>query len=98
MDDTFEDLYNKFLAYVDKNDEEGARKFLIDNLQKFPEEVQDKLTFAFFEEALMDETKGIKDIAEMQKQGLEAISQIDKAKKILEDKRKIETLRSDLTK
>ena len=98
MNDTFEDLYNEFLVYVDKNDEEGARKFLMDNLQKFPEELQDKLTFAFFEEAMLDKTKGIKAVAEMQKEGLDAMSQIDKAKKILEDKKKIEDLRSNLTK
>ncbi len=98
MNDTFLDLYNEFLGYVNKDDEEGARKFLIDNLQKFPEEVQDKLTFAFFEEALMDTTKGIKDIGEMQKQGIDAMSQIEKAKKILEEKLKIEDLRANLTK
>ena len=71
MNDTFTDLYNEFLGYVNKDDEAGARKFLIDNLQKFPEEVQEKLTFAFFEEALMSEAKGVKEIADMQKQGLE---------------------------
>ena len=98
MSDIFTDLYNEFMVYVDKNDEQGARKFLIDNLQKFPEEVQDKITFAFFEEALKDEAKNIKNIAEMQKQGLDAMSQIDKAKKILEEKKKIEDLRSNLTK
>lgn len=98
MNDTFLDLYNEFLVYVNKDDEEGARKFLIDNLQKFPEEVQDKITFAFFEEALLDKTKGMKEIAKMQKQGLEAINQIDKAKKILEDEIKIKDLRSGLTK
>ena len=98
MDNTFLDLYNQFMVYVDKDDEQGARNFLVDNLQKFPEDIQDKLTFAFFEEALMDETEKIKDIAEMQKQGLDAISQVDKAKKILENKIKIENLRSSLTK
>ncbi len=98
MNDTFSDLYNEFMAYVEKGDEQGARSFLIDNLQKFPEEIQDKLTFAFFEEALLDETKGIKDVAEIQKQGLEALSQIEKARKILEDKKKIEDLRNSLTK
>ena len=97
MSDTFGDLYNEFLVYVDKGDEVGARAFLIDNLQKFPEEVQDKLTFAFFEEALMGETKEIKEIGEIQKQGLNAISQINKAKKILQDKIKIINLRSSLT-
>src|SRR3989338_6013653 len=98
LKETFSELYNEFLTFVEKNDEEGARIFLINNLQKFPKEMQDKLTFAFFEEALMDETKGVKDIAEIQKQGLDAISQIDKAKKILAEKIKIEDLRSSLTK
>ncbi len=97
MSDKFLDLYNEFIVYVNKDDEAGARKFLIDNLQKFPEEVQDKLTFAFFEEALLNETKGIQEVAEMQKQGLDAMSQIQKAKKILEDKIKVKDLRAKLT-
>jgi len=97
MTDTFSDLYNEFLVYADKGDEQGARNFLIENLKKFPEEVQDKLIFAFFEEALIDETKGMKEVAEVQKQGLEAMSQIEKAKKILKDRIKIRDLRSKLT-
>lgn len=98
MNDTFLDLYNEFMVYADKDDEQGVRNFLVDNLQKFPGEIQDKLTFAFFEEALMDTAKEIKDIAEMQKQGLGAMSQIGKARKILEDEIKIENLRSNLNK
>ncbi len=98
MSDTFSDLYNEFLVYVNNDDEQGARKFLIDNLQKFPEEVQDKLTLAFFEEALMDTTKSIKDTADMQEQGLNAMSQIDEAKKIFEENTKIKSLRSSLGK
>ena len=45
----------------------------------------------------MDETKGMKEIAEIQKQGLAAMSQIDKAKRILEDKIKEKDLRDKLT-
>ena len=41
MSNTFEDLYQEFMVYVDKDDEQGARKFLLDNFQKFPEDVQD---------------------------------------------------------
>jgi hypothetical protein len=96
MDNKFSDLYKEFLVYVDRGDEAGARKFLVDNIKKFPEEVQDKLTFTFFEEALMNDTKGMKEIAEMQKQGLEAMSQIDKAKKVLEDQIKIKDLKAKL--
>ncbi len=98
MNNTFLDLYKEFLAFVDKGDEVGARKFLIDNLTKFPKDVQDKLAFAFFEEALTDEAKSIEDIAAVQKQGLEAMNQIDKAKKNIEDKAKIEALKVKLAK
>ncbi len=96
--DTFSSLYIEFQSYVDKNDEQGARNFLIKNLQQFPEEVQAKLTLAFFEEALMDTTTKIKSVAEIQKEGLDAISQMDKLKKILEDKKKIEDIKSSLSK
>lgn len=75
MNDTFLTLYNEFLTYADKNDEQGARTFLTDNFQQFPEEVQKKLIFILFEEALMDTTKGMKH----------AMSPIDKARKHLEE-------------
>ena len=60
--------------------------------------MQNKLTMAFFEEALTAETSGMKEVAEMQKEGLSAMGQIEKAKKILEDRKKVEDLRADLTK
>lgn len=97
MTKTFLDLYNEFLTFVDKNDEQGARDFLIKNLQKFPTEIQDKLTFAFFEEALINEAEGIKNVAEIQTQGIDALNQISKAKKILEEEKQVEDLRSKLT-
>lgn len=86
------------MTYVEKNDEEGAKKFLLDNFQKFPEDVQDKLTLAFFEEALMGGAENATAIAEMQKEGLNAMNQISKAKRILEDKKKEDDLRANLTK
>ena len=97
MNDKFLELYNQFLTFVEKSDEEGARKFLLDNFKDFPEDVQDKLTLIFFEEALHAEASLIKDRAEVQKEGLEVISQIEKAKKILEDKTKESELRKKLT-
>jgi hypothetical protein len=98
MSDTFLNLYDEFLALVDKGDESAAKKFLMDNFQKFPKDVQDSLTFVFFEEALASSTKGVEEIAEMQKEGMEALSQIGKARKALEDQLKIEGLKDKLTK
>ena len=97
MSDTFTNLYDKFMGYIEREDEQGARNFLVENLQKFPDEVQEKITFAFFEEALKKETGDKNKIAQMQKQGLNALGQISKAKKVLEDKAREEDLRSSLT-
>ncbi|MFZ2149991.1 MAG: hypothetical protein WAV15_02430 [Minisyncoccia bacterium] len=97
MNATFSDLYKEFLVYVDKEDEEGARNFLLDNLQKFPQKIQDKLTFAFFEEAMRAEGGGVRSIAEMQKRGLNAIDKINKTQKVLKDKIKVEDLRAKLS-
>ncbi len=96
MDDTFSNLYKEFLAYADKGDEAGARKFLIDNMKSFPEEVQGKLLLASFEEAVMKEAEGMQEIAEVQKEGLNAMSQINKAKKVLADQAKIKSLKDKL--
>ena len=98
MDETFSKLYDEFMVFVEKNDEEGARSFLVDNLQKFPEEVQNKLIITFFGEAITKEAKGLDGVNKMQKQGLDAMNQIEKLEKVLEDKKKIEDLRSNLTK
>ncbi len=98
MTNTYSELYDQFMGYVEKGDEQGAKDFLIENLKNFPEETQEKLTMAFFEEALTKETTGMAELGQMQKEGVEAMGQIAKAKKILEDKAKVEKLRSDLTK
>jgi hypothetical protein len=96
MSETFLDLYNKFLVFVDQNDEEGARNFLIENLDKFPEEVKNSLIFAFFEESLSKEGQDIKNLTKFQEQAIDAISQVDKAKKILEDKIKVLNIKDQL--
>lgn len=96
MNTSFLDLYNTFLTFVDSKDEEGARNFLIDNLDKFPEEVKNDLIFAFFEESLISDNQNMKSVSAFQEQGLDAISQIAKAKKILEDKIKASHIKKDL--
>jgi hypothetical protein len=82
-------IYKDFLAVVDKGDEKAARDFLVTNINKFPEEVRDEIIFAFFEEALIKKASEEKMITEFQKQGLEEIKMLEKAKKIVEAKAKM---------
>jgi hypothetical protein len=96
MNTNFLNLYNEFLELLNKGDEAAARKFVTDNIKNFPEEVQDKIIFAFFEDAVNKEAAGIQGVAEIQKEGMEAMSQIEKAKKILEDQVKAEELKAKI--
>ncbi|MEI7709239.1 MAG: hypothetical protein WCI76_00825 [bacterium] len=97
MNNTFLDLYNEFLDCVSKGDEALARKFLVDNIKRFPQEAQDSIIFAFFEEALDKETKDMGAITKIQKEGLDALAQIDKVQKILEDQIKVKDLKAKIT-
>lgn len=98
MNNTFSELYNEFMVYAEKGDEAGAKQFLLDNFNKFPEELQDKLTFVFFEEALASEAEKVRGVAEIQKEGLEAMSQLEKMKKSLEEQIKVLDIKEDLDK
>lgn len=84
------------MGYVEKGDEQGARDFLVENIAKFPDDIRDKLVFIFFEEALMQDVNAVKQLAEAEQESVKAVNQIEKAQKILEEKLKIEKLKSDL--
>ena len=98
MDTNFEKLYNEFVSLVEKGDEVKAKDFIFANFEKFPESLQDELTFIFFEKAVLDEAEKVQTIADVQKEGLEAMSQIEKARKALENEAKLQNIKSDLEK
>ena len=57
MNYTSDALMKEFSEVVALGDEDAARKFLADNLKKFPQDVQDKIISAFFQEALSKESR-----------------------------------------
>lgn len=89
-------LYNKLTELVDAGDEGVVRAFLIEHLKEFPEDVQKKIAFEFFEDALDKKIESSEQVAQIQKQGLDSINEIEKAENTLKDKQKLSNLRSSL--
>ena len=90
------DLYQQFSAIAESGDEKTAREFLKAHLKEFPEDVQRKIVFEFFADALGKDAKSAEQKAEIQKVGMEAIADIDKTKTEFTEKQKLQDLRSNL--
>jgi hypothetical protein len=86
----------EFSEVVARGNEEDARKFLVNNLKQFPQDVQDKLIIAFFEEALSKKASGLHAVADFQKEGLEAINDLEHGKRQLEEKQKLLDLKESI--
>ena len=82
------ELYDKLFSFVDANDEVGARKFIIDNLKSFPEDVQKEIVGVFMTEALIKKSDEINTINDAQKEGLNMLAKLQQMKSTLEDKLK----------
>lgn len=96
MDYVSDELMKEFSEVVARGDEKAAREFLADNLKKFPQDVQDKIVGAFFEEALLQKAADSRAVADFQKEGLEAINDLEQGKKKLEDKAKLLDLKESI--
>ena len=96
MTATPSELYNEFLRIADSGDETAAREFLSKRLADFPQETQDEIVFAFMEEAILKRAEAIADNAALQKEGIDSIDQLEKAKKDLENDARIDELKGSL--
>ena len=97
MDDFMPDeLYKEFLAIIDSGDEQKARDFLVTHLKEFPQETQDTIVMAFFEEALTQSAEDSAAISKFQKEGLEMVDVMEKMKMKLEDKGKMIELKKTI--
>ncbi len=96
MDYVSDALMKEFSEVVARGNEEDARKFLVDNLKQFPQEVQGKIIGAFFEEALSKKADGLHAVADFQKEGLAAVSNLEQGKRQLDDKQKLLDLKESI--
>ena len=87
-----EQLYNSFIAFVEQGDEEGARAFLVDHLNEFPEETRKEIAFAFFVDAVKKEAA----VSEAQKKGIEIMKSLDEVEALLADASKAAAIREQV--
>jgi hypothetical protein len=85
-----------FMKIVDAGDEAKAREFLVENLAQFPEDTQEVIIMAFFEEALAKKDKDEQLVADFKKQGLQAVNAIDRAKIELEKRLKLAEIKENI--
>jgi hypothetical protein len=96
MDYVSDAVMKEFSEVVARGDEKAAREFLVNNLKQFPQDVRDKITFAFFEEALSKKAAGLHAVADFQKEGLKAVNDLEQGKRQLEDKQKLLDLKESI--
>ena len=89
-------LYKKLTELMDAGDEKNAKDFLIEHIKEFPADVQKKIVFEFFADALDKTVENKTRNTQIQKEGMEAIEEIEKEEKNLKGKQKMSNLRSDL--
>lgn len=82
-------LYTEFFEVADRGDEQEAKDFLLRNLKRFPQDVQDAIITAFFEDALKKSADDSRVVAEFQKDGLQAAGDLERLKDELRKKAKL---------
>ena len=89
-------LYSKLTELVDAGDEKAVRDFLTEHIKEFPEDVQKKIIFDFFEDALDKKIESDTQNAQIQKEGIDTISDIEKTESKLNDLKKVGDVRASL--
>lgn len=84
----FPKLYDEFYAILQEGDEVQARQFLTAHFAEFPQNVQDDLLAAFFEEVMETSAEEAAAINSAAEDTVAATQTLQKAKRILDDKLK----------
>lgn len=90
------DLYNTFYSLVEKGDEPGIRAFLIDHINDFPEEIKEKIVFAFFTEAVVADGNAAIVKADLLQKGKKILEELSVAENALNDQIKVSTLKDTI--
>jgi len=87
-----ENIYENFFKILSGGSEEEIRNFLVENFDKFPEDLKRDIIGVFFEEAV--------DLAyaeiELKKRLLETTKELERALRLLEDRKRELELKKEL--
>lgn len=89
-------LIREALKFIDARDEEGLRKFLVDNLRQFSEDIQRDIIGFFFEEAVNDTYQTLNAQNAFYKDVLDTYKGLLELKRMLEDRIKELELKGEI--
>lgn len=84
----FLELYNQFVELVKEGDEEKIRSFLVDNIDRFPDNLKRDIVGILFEEAVDRTYDDLKNQIDYFTQILETKNSLENIKRTLEDKKR----------
>jgi hypothetical protein len=90
------ELYDQLIQIAKNGTEDDVRKFMIDNFNSWPEDIQVDLFGYFFEEGLAKTAEDLSLLTDYQKQLIDAYEYLEKTKKILEDKLKEQEIKAEI--
>jgi hypothetical protein len=91
-----QNLRDQLSEFIEKGDEAGARKFLIENLKEFPQEAQDAIIFGFVEEALEKKREDDALLGDFRKKGVDALKAMGGATKEIEKQLKLAEIKEKI--
>jgi hypothetical protein len=88
--------YDQFLDILSEADEPKMLAFLETHLKELPEDLQEKVVFALFEDSVAKDIEQTEALASAQKEGLDILAKLQEAKKNYEEAQKIEAIKTGL--
>ena len=89
MENDFSALYAQFRDIMDNGTEEGARTFLLEHMNEFPEDLREKVVLALFEDGLKEAAANQSVVEDFKQEGVEIVNELETGKRILDDKLKV---------
>ncbi len=89
---TQQELHEAFIGFIDSGDEQGAKDFLIEHLNEFPEETIKEIAFAFFVDAVEKDNQ-LNDVKE---KALDMMKEMDNMESDIEDIQKVNSIKSEI--
>lgn len=89
---TQQELQEAFVAFIEKEDEEGARAFLIEHINDFPEEIRKEIAFSFFVDAVQKDAK----IEGVKRDALAVLKDLEETESVLLDAQKASDIKNTI--
>ena len=96
MENDFSALYAQLRDIMDNGTEEGARTFLLEHMNEFPEDLREKVVLALFEDGLKEAAANQSAVEDFKQEGVEIANELATGKRILDDKLKVMELQEKM--